>query len=520
MDVADNKPLDGRAAPRNLDQWVDMVADAFADLKKAEQRLEVLEKKYAELKAENAELKAENAELKKQLANTGTEKLAEPYSMRAEEQRQEARGTKKKKRKETKKQRRGRIANEEKIRRAEKTEDIYPLGIPPEQCQLSHVRVVWRLLEGRAVLVAYRIFRGPKKQYGVIPGVLGRSEYSLEIVVELAFLVRQIGLSLDKVCQVVGFLQKLNLRKSQVEALLKQLSQHWSAEFEVLCTLLANSLVVHADETSWSIRSVWAFLSEKARVLLFGVPKDGKTLQTILDPETFVGTVFSDDAAVYGNFTKAQKCWAHLLRKAIKLTLQDPEHQGYRGFADELLDIYHEANRIRRDQRLGEDGRERKVKELLRQLFRLCGPVRREQQEAAGLGHDWWLLAEELVRLGLADELFTFVLNESVEQPNGALMPPGGTNNAAERTLRGAAEARKTCRTSKTPAGARRTTILTSVLESLRLYLAEYTLENVINEVMRWQQTGCSCFRELLKKLKIADPDESVLDRVLPLPSG
>ncbi len=96
--------------------------------------------------------------------------------------------------------------------------------------------------------------------------------------------------------------------------------------------LLANSLVVHADETSWSINSVWAFLSEKARVVLFGVNKDADTLKLILDPETFAGIVISDDAAVYENFTKAQKCWAHLLRKAIKLTLQDPDNKVYRGF--------------------------------------------------------------------------------------------------------------------------------------------------------------------------------------------
>jgi hypothetical protein len=39
----------------------------------------------------------------------------------------------------------------------------------------------------------------------------------------------------------------------------------------VLYTLLANSLVVHTGETSCSINSVWAFLSEKARGLFFGV---------------------------------------------------------------------------------------------------------------------------------------------------------------------------------------------------------------------------------------------------------
>ena len=150
----------------------------------------------------------------------------------------------------------------------------------------------------------------------------------------IAYLVYIVGLSFDKVCLLLNFFQNLRLRKSQADALLHQLSRHWQKEFDVLCTLLANSLVVHADETSWSLNSVWAFLSEKARVLFFGVHKDADTLQRILDPATFAGIVISDDAAVYANFTQAQKCWAHLLRKAIKLTLQEPANEEYRRFAD------------------------------------------------------------------------------------------------------------------------------------------------------------------------------------------
>ena len=60
------------------------------------------------------------------------------------------------------------------------------------------------------------------------------------------------------------------------------------------------------------------------------------------------------DPEVYAHFTHAQKCWAHLLRKAIKLTLQDPKNESYRKLADELLDIFHEANRLLRDQRFSE----------------------------------------------------------------------------------------------------------------------------------------------------------------------
>ena len=320
---------------------------------------------------------------------------------------------------------------------------------------------------------------------------------------------------------MLSFFQNLKLRKSQADALLHQLARHWHNEFEVLCTLLANSLVVHTDETGWSLNSVWAFLSEKARVLLFGVHKDAETLKQILDPETFAGLVISDDAAVYANFTKAQKCWAHLLRKAIKLTLQDPTNLEYRRFADRLLEIYRKACRVQRDQRLGDAGRARKIAELDDEVLDLCGPLwAAELPPLEGLDNDYRLLANEVMRLMVAQELFTFVTAPPVPQPNGETQQPGATNNEAERTLRSPAEARKTGRTNKTVKGARRQTILTSVLQSLRLYLPTFTLPNVLAEIQRWTEAGRSCFTELLDKLKLTSPQHSVLDRVLPSPSG
>ena len=506
MDISDKGKSDAGTGPSDLERWGVLLAQAHVDLKTAQQRI--------------AQLETENATLKKQLGASATStKLDQPYSVAAEEKRQEARG-RRRPRKESKKQRRGRIANEEKLQRAQRVEDVYPDHIPHERCRLSHVRLVWRFEKGLAVLVAYRIHRGPKKQYGIIPGVLGRSEFGLEIVVTIAYLVYVSGLSFDKVCFLIGFFQNLNLSKGQADALLRQLSYHWREEFEILCTLLANSLVVHADETSWSINSVWAFLSEKVRLLFFGVHKDGATLQAILDPETFKGLVFSDDAAVYAHFSNAQKCWAHLLRKAIKLTLQDPNNESYRKFADELLDLFHEANRLLRDQRFSDAGRKGKVADLVKQVFALCEPLTLAEPAAGTLDYDQRLLASEIMRLALREQLFTFVLAKPAAQPNGQSVPLDGTNNEAERAQRPAAQARATNRTSKTPAGARRTSIVTSVLESLRLYLPKYTLSNVIEEIQRWRATGRSCFRELLEKLNLELADDSVLDRVLPEPSG
>src|SRR5208282_547248 len=191
-------------------------------------------------------------------------------------------------------------------------------------------------------------------------------------ITEIAFLVYSVGLSFDKVCQLLFFFQNLKLTKTQANAVLYRLARHWEREFDVLCTLLANSLVVHADETSWSLHSVWALLSEKARLLLFGVHKDGATLEKLLDPATFAGIVISDDASVYANFSAAQKCWAHLLRKAIKLTLQDPHNEDYRNGTDRLLEIYGVACRVQGDQRLGDAGRAQKVALLEDEIFQLC----------------------------------------------------------------------------------------------------------------------------------------------------
>jgi transposase len=504
MDAGDRLKQDVRQGRIDVDRLIDVIVTLQRQLEAAKQRI---------------------AELEEKAGGPAAAKLTEPFSVRAEEKRQEKRHRKKHQR--SKKGRHGRLNGSDKLKLAARTEKCFPEGIPAQECQLSHTRPVWRLENGRAVLIAYEIYRGPKNQYGKVAGVLGRSEFGLEIVVEIAYFVYVIGLSFDKVCLILQFLQHLRLGKTQADGLLRQLSRHWQYEFDVLCTLLANALIVHTDETSWSINSVWAFLSEKARVLFFGVHKDAETLKQILDPQTFAGLVLSDDAAVYATFSQGQKCWAHLLRKAIKLTLQESANQEYRRFTDRLLEIYRQACRVQRDQRLSAAGRVRKVAALDDALLELCAPLwAAELPPLEGPDNDYRLLVNEVMRLMLDKQLFTFVTAEPAVQPNGASQPVSGTNNEAERTLRGAATARKTGRTNKTPVGARRQTIIVSVLESLRLYLKTFTLATVLAEIQSWWHAGQSCFSKLLKALKLPPPPSatpaapSILDKVLPIPDG
>jgi transposase len=431
-------------------------------------------------------------------ANSPTPPSSSRYSLEAEEQRRRSQ----QRRRRRKKKSPGRRPNRVKFADAHRQENVYPPHTPHDQCRLVRERAVWRLEEGRAVLVGYRVFCGPHGPEPRIPGVTSRCEYGLEILVVLAFLVYVIGISLDKACAVLEFFCALPLRKSQADALLRQLARHWEPEFETLCDLVARAAVVYMDETGWKIGqegcSLWVFASALQRVFLFGCHKDGKTLDTMLPEGLFEGVGVSDDAAVYRRrFTWAQKCWAHLLRKAIRLALLYPRKKTYQRFLDRLLALYYDAKRASADGRLGNRGREQKVAEFEGRLSDLCRPHwRQTTPEMPPHEREYVNLVEELTQRLFDEELFTFVLYPEVD----------ATNNLAERLQRSPAKDRDAGRTNKTARGARRRSVITSVLESLRVNLSPFTLRSVVEEAARWMREGISLFKQQLQAITPPTP--------------
>ncbi len=423
------------------------------------------------------------------------------YSVDAENKRRQRRRRRKKSP--------GRRPTELKFVDADRFEDVYPAGLRRGDCQLVRERAVWRLENGRAIRVGYGIYAGPDGKEPRLPGVTPRCEYGIEILVVLAFLVYIIGISLDKACAVLAFFCQLPLAKSQADALLRQLAQHWEGEFDMLCALMACAAVVYLDETGWKVGragcSLWAFASQWQRVFWFGCRKDDDFLDHLLPPDVFAGIAVSDDAAVYrGRFARAQKCWAHLLRKAIKLALLYPRKKTYRRFLDRLMELYRDAQRTAQDGRLGEAGREERVAALEDRLAKLCQPHWRDPMpDMKPHERVFTNLVNELVRTLLAEELFTFVLEPGVE----------ATNNSMERMLRGPALDRKAGRTNQTAAGAHRRSVIVSVLESLRANLTNFTLASVLQEVSRWMTEGISMFarqgRAIMNKGPAVAPNTS-----------
>src|SRR6266446_5041619 len=457
----------------------------------AEQLLDLLERQERLVQ----HLHAEVQRLKQRLAQYEPEILREPppsqsdppspsasYSVDAEEQRRRPR--------QRRKLSPGRRPTELKFAQAQQIEEIYAEGVPRADCQVLRERAVWRLVDHRAVLVGYRLFGRPGGPEPAIPGVTPRCEYGLEILVVLAFLVYLIGLSLAKACAVLAFFCQWPLSLAQADALLRRLANHWHDQFDTLCDLIAHAAVVYMDETGWKIGSegcsLWTFASAGQRVFMFGCHKDAATLDAMLPPEVFRGIGVSDDAAVYRNrFDQAQECWAHLLRKAIRLALLYPRKKKYQRFLDGLLALYRDAKRGAADGRLGAAGRQERVTDLENRLCGLCLPyLGATSAELPPPERDFRNLVNELTERLLDEELFTFVLHPEVEP----------TNNVTERLQRGPALDRKAGRTSKTAAGAHRRSVIVSVLESLRANLETFTLASVLEEVQRWMAEGVSLF--------------------------
>lgn len=449
------------------------VVDRLLDLlEKQIRRCDLLEK-------ENQRLKQRIAELENRDPPSNRGAPAEAFSLDAEEKRRER---KRQKRRLAAKKKPGRKPKKDKLESVVHWVDVVPEDAKKKDCELQSERLVWRIENGRAVRVGYRIYRRPWGPTPQIPGVPPRCEYGVEIHVLLAHLVYITNVSLEKACQLLHFFCELPLQRSQADAMLTQLGDHWAAEFDEICEQIALAAVVYADETSWRVgrlnTSLWSFTSELHCVMLYGCSKDRRTLESVLPPDEFKGCLVSDDAAVYREGYRSQKCWAHLLRKVVKLVLLNPGNSTYRNFLDELLALFRDAKRAAADQRLGGNGREVRESQFVARLCDLCHPhwpaatpkLRKPRDESE---HSFRNLIEELMRLTIAEQLFEFVLAPEVEP----------TNNLSERQLRSSALARKANRTNKTDTGAKRQTRIVSVLESLRRSLPVFTIGSVLEQV-------------------------------------
>jgi hypothetical protein len=412
---------------------------------------------------------------------------------------------KKKKKKKRRKPSTGRVPDAKKVDKADDIVDIFPENAVKKNCILRDEQFVWRLINGKAKYIHYRI-HAPEtdKILPQIPGVRNsRSEYGIEVIIALAFLVYWIGISMDRACEVFKFFTGLVLSKGQADSLLSQLAKDWEVEYENIAALIVRATILYVDETGWKIDKkhlyTWIFSTMTEVLYKVGVGRGKNVLDEVLGGQ-FAGTGVSDDYAAYDSaFTKHQLCWAHPLRKALELMLRNPENKEYGRFVKTLFNVYYEAVRLSKDKRLSV-GREAKAKELETRLRRICRRAGEEiitekmvakskkldPQSTLVVTSDseakFIRLQNQLVEK--ASNFFVFVCDPAVES----------TNNRSERAVRPEATARKAARTSKSAKGARRRGIIMTVFASMHKRWKNFSLENIIATVNECIQNGIALF--------------------------
>ena len=471
-----------RQRDKQIEEQAARIEEQAARIKEQAARIKELEKDIRELKKLLVE-KAQSKESK-------PPKEASNFSVNRHERKQRKRHRRKKST--------GRKPKDAKRDFATETIDLYWHGANRKKCVLRREQFVWRLIDGKARYVHYRIFDEPDStDLPPVDGVRnGKCEYGLEILITLAYLVYWTGVSIDKACGVFAFFTGLELSKSQADSLLSQLATDWQVEYDAIAELIACATILYIDETGWKVGKkscyTWIFSTLSTVLYKCGVGR-GKVVLTEVLGEHFAGVGVTDDYSAYqSQFAEHQLCWAHFLRKAIALSLRNPDNGQYNRFLKSLFAIYYDAVRASRDRRLS-TGRQAKVKRLQARIRMICRRYGEILDDTMAVDDATFVrLQNELVNH--VDKLFVFVLHPEVEP----------TNNRSEHQVRPEAMARNTARTSKTQAGAKRRGIIMTVLASLSKRMEKFTLGNLLAEINRWIERGQSVFREEVASLRAA----------------
>ena len=197
----------------------------------------------------------------------------------------------------------------------------------------------------------------------------------------------------------------------------------------------------HIDETGWREDGqngyIWAQATAgptATREFTYVQSRAGAVADRLLDG--YEGVVVSDGYAAYDHLLgPKQRCWAHILRAAHKLTKGHPEDAPLRVWVDGLKGLYAQAVAVATNAGVTERQRAAAANDAERRVRTLARCYRRAQDHPAhALAR--WLHTHE-------GELFTFVRTPGVS----------GTNNLAERTVRPFVIGRKISGGSRSPHG-------------------------------------------------------------------
>ena len=181
-------------------------------------RLDEQERQLKEQQQHIEQLTSENARLKELLHQQGKSKGSKPPTFKEDYSVETHLGSGKSQRGH---ESTGRRPQQSKQGQVNEYVEVYEEGVDPSLCVERRQQYVWRIIDGKARYISYRLFARIESQE--LPSIRGVSnswsEYGIEITVIVSYLHYWVGISLDRVCEVVQFFTGLALSKSQANAL-------------------------------------------------------------------------------------------------------------------------------------------------------------------------------------------------------------------------------------------------------------------------------------------------------------
>jgi transposase len=263
----------------------------------------------------------------------------------------------------------------------------------------------------------------------------------------IAALSRRCGMSRTKIVEFLRTWMNFDLSTGLVCKSIREAGIACYPVVDELINDLQKEEMVHFDETPWYQKGLflwlWVAVGKSTAIYHVGTRKKDELL--LLITEDFLGWLITDGYGAYRSFPNRQRCLAHLIRKAVRLTGAVNEDVQKRGewFLREMRGLI---------KAMAQGGAGRKE----------CGPILARLKRACNLGSKsdhakLKSLANEI--LNDWDAVVAFVKNPGLP----------ATNNRAERALRWSVMFRRITFGTRTSEGSSSFAALLSVMETCRL---------------------------------------------------